>query len=525
MKRSVASFRPSRSSGFRVLITAAEGYPALERAFLDAQTEIWACFRIFDPMTALRSAEARRIGRTWFDLIVATLRSGVRIRLAISDFDPIARPELHRLTWRSMRILCAARECAGSGADLDVVAAMHSARTGLVPRMLTWPLVRRHLVRHAKWLNGLREEARRNALAEMPGLSARLCRADDGTLRAPHWPPPALFPATHHQKIAVFDRRLVCIGGLDLNERRYDTPAHDRAGPDTWQDVQLMLDGPAAREAQTHVERFISLTAGTTRPETTRHLVRTISAPRPGLLHFGPRPVCTEILDRHIALARQSSRLIYLETQYLRDRDFARQLAKVAREKPALCLIVMLPAAPDDLAFDNSDDIDTRLGEWLQSRSLRILRRAFGNRMFVGAPARPCRFEPARDGEHERASLCGAPLVYIHSKVSIFDERAAIVSSANLNGRSLRWDTEAGIVLRNGAQVRELRRRILSHWLPRDAGEEFFDPTRAMAAWRALALENARRQPEDRRGFVLPFDLKATERWAAPVPVLPDEMV
>ncbi len=45
---------------------------------------------------------------------------------------------------------------------------------------------------------------------------------------------------------------------------------------------------------------------------------------------------------------------------------------------------------------------------------------------------------------HDRDRLGGAPMIYVHAKVSIFDRSAAIVSSANLNGRSLRWDTEAG---------------------------------------------------------------------------------
>ena len=88
-----------------VLLTASEAYPAFERAVLEARTEIWGSFRIFDPLTRLRSPEARRVGDTWFDLLADALRRGVAIHLVLADFDPVARPSLHRGTWSSLRRL------------------------------------------------------------------------------------------------------------------------------------------------------------------------------------------------------------------------------------------------------------------------------------------------------------------------------------------------------------------------------------------------------------------------------------
>ncbi|MFO7758707.1 MAG: hypothetical protein R6V26_09565 [Roseovarius sp.] len=54
---------------FHPLVTAAEAYPVFEQCVLNAGTEIRMSFRIFDLRTRLRSAEAREIGETWFDLI------------------------------------------------------------------------------------------------------------------------------------------------------------------------------------------------------------------------------------------------------------------------------------------------------------------------------------------------------------------------------------------------------------------------------------------------------------------------
>ncbi|MFD2854425.1 hypothetical protein ACFSZS_06030 [Seohaeicola zhoushanensis] len=46
-----------------------------------------------------------------------------------------------------------------------------------------------------------------------------------------------------------------------------------------------------------------------------------------------------------------------------------------------------------------------------------------------------------------------------------------------------------------------------------------------MQEWRRLALENARKPPDQRKGFILPYDIAAAEKDAASVPIMPDEMV
>ncbi len=536
-----------------ILLTASEAYPAFERAVLEAQTEIWASFRIFDPATRLRTPEARAVGDTWFDLVAHTLRRGVTIHLAIADFDPIAKPSLHRGTWASLRKLWAAAEAAGpKAAPLRAVAALHPAVTGFLPRAVCWPQATFCVSRTARWLNAQDPERRRAALRDMPGLADFLRVARDGTVRPRRWGMPRLHPATHHQKLAVFDRRRLYIGGLDLDERRWDTPEHDRPGEETWQDLQLLVEGPVAAEAQAHLETFLDVTAGRTEPPPQRRLLRTLSRPRPWALGgFGPEPVTHEILDAHEMLAARARRLIYLESQFFRDTRLARRLARAGTENPELSVILILPAAPEEVAFGRAWGIDTRYGEFLQARCLRILDEAFGPRLFVGGAAQP-RGRPrwrsglpaqsgpeGKDGPEEfsgedspevgtegagRRLLKGASLVYIHAKVSIFDD-AAIVSSANLNGRSMRWDTEAGVYLTDPQDVRRLRERVMLHWLPPDPDPRYLDPDRAVATWRLLALRNARLPPDRREGFILPNDIEAAERLGRAVPGVPESMV
>ncbi|TCP43070.1 phospholipase D family protein [Rhodovulum marinum] len=504
---------------FRVLLTAAEAYPALERCFLEAERSISAGFRLFDPATRLRSAEAREIGVDWFDLVVHTLRRGLYLRLVISDFDPIGAVDLHRSCWSAHRRLIAAGELAGAG-RLEVISAMHHAEAGLGPRLAFAPVAFGRLRGVVRRVNALPPARRAHFAKTAPGL-ALITRVQGGRLvhRARL---PRLFPATHHQKMAVFDEHRLYIGGLDLNERRYDTPRHRRPPDATWHDVQVIAEGPVVRAAQTHLDGFLACVAGTEPPAPpAAGFLRTLSRrPRNAPFRLAPEPLIAEIEQAHLAGVAAANRLIYLETQFFRHLPLARALARRARACPDLRLILVLPAAPEDVAFDDSAGTDSRFGAFLQTRCLDRLRRAFGPRILVLSPVQP------RPGDSEgRDSLRAAPLVYVHSKVSIFDDCRAIVSSANLNGRSLRWDTEAGLEFRAAGHVAELRRRVMGHWLPPDAAPADLDPATAFDRWKALADRNSRLPPRDRRGFLVLHDLDPARDLGRPVPGLPDEMV
>ena len=121
---------------FDVLLTAQEAYPALEAEFMRAQRDIIAGFRVFDPWTTLRSDEARRIGKTWFDLIAATLDRGVRIEMILSDFDPVVRPSMHAYAWACLRGLIAAGDASDHPELLTARTSMHPARVGILPRLV-----------------------------------------------------------------------------------------------------------------------------------------------------------------------------------------------------------------------------------------------------------------------------------------------------------------------------------------------------------------------------------------------------
>ena len=505
----------------RLLMTAEEAFPALERAFLEAEREIWASFRVFDLETKLRSDEARAVGDTWFDLVVHVLNKGVSVHVALADFDPILKTKLHTASWKARRAFIGAAEVAGPGADLDVLNATHSARVGLLPRLLLWPALIRNLNRRAGRLNALAAEDRARELECSPGLVRWLRFAPGGTLVARKWPPPPLVPGTHHHKIAVFDRSLLYIGGLDLDERRYDDKGHDRRREQTWHDVQLTCRGSIAEEGQRHLETFLQVCNDRTEPPTTGRLLRTLSRRRRIQFPFlGPRPLVDELARAHLRMIGEARDLIYLETQFFRDRRIAGALARAGKRRSDLGLILILPGAPEDVAFDGAMSSDARFGEYLQARCVDEVAEAFGSRAAICSPVRPERISASG-----RDTLCGSPIVYVHAKVGLFDDDRAIVSSANLNGRSLSWDTEAGLALDRPEHVARLRNRAFRHWLGEDADSAFFDLSAASGHWRARARSNAERPPERRQGFLVPYDPEPARAFGRPLPGMPHAMV
>ncbi|OAN79579.1 hypothetical protein A8B78_11850 [Jannaschia sp. EhC01] len=506
----------------RVLITAAEVFPEMERAFLEAEVEVWASYRVFDLWTKLRSDEAREIGTTWFDLIVHTLRRGVAIHMALSDFDPVMAPALHHDAWRSMRAFLAAREVAGPKARLHLTAATHPARIGRPQRLLFWPWVRRRLVETVEDLNDMDAGTRAKRLAAMPGLRRHLDGAHDGPVRAKKWPPADLLPVTHHQKIAVFDRKRLCVGGLDLNERRYDDPTHSRRRDETWHDVQVMIDGGTeVAEAQAHLETFLRVTDGQIDPPPAQRLLSTLSRKRKMTTPFiGPRPIRRSLKDVHHARIKSAKRLIYLETQFFRDTALSKALCQAAHDNPELGLIMILPAAPEDVAFDGATSSDARFGEYLQARAIDRVAKAFGDRAVFCSPVRPVAHDTGG-----RDCFAGSPIIYVHAKVSIFDTDRAVVSSANLNGRSMNWDTEAGVELVEAGTVMRLRKRVFCHWLQEKPDNVFMSPDTAVAAWRKRAEQNLAAAPDARKGFIVPYDPTPARNFGRAAPGMPEALV
>ncbi len=489
-----------------ILLTAGEAYPAFERIVRAARDEVVISMRIFDVATRLFGETD--LGETWADLIAAKLAEGVRFDITIADFDPVARPAMHQYSWD-----CRARLKEAAKANPENLTArvlLHPARVSWIHRLSLRPVSKAKLVEECERLNDLPKADRDAQLELMPGFCKLVVRGK--TLRPKRWPPPPLVPATHHQKLAVVDGEVLYIGGLDLNPRRYDTTNHDRSADDTWHDVQVIVRDERAQSALVHLREFARSCAGA-KPKATPGVLRTLSCRDNSFARpLSPKEVLTELEDAHVAMIQNAREFIYIETQFLRSSVIADALVDAAQN--GIEVILLLPSAPEEIAFDQSRSLDSRYGEKLQADALDRLRKAYGERLFVGSPARPV----AADGD--RDTLYGAEIIYIHAKVMIADGTSALVSSANLNGRSMRWDTEAGVTL-NDVESTELWQRSIAHWFRGAAPGKM---TRA-SEWTQAAHENQQKPPQERPHFVLPHDNKPARETGVGIPGFPEELV
>ncbi|MBT54399.1 MAG: phosphatidylserine synthase [Mameliella sp.] len=490
------------ASDFEVMITADEAWPVFERAILRAQDRITAGFRIFDMSTRLRSAEARAVGDDWFDLLAHAVRRGVHLDLTVSDFDPVMRTGLHALCWRTVRQGIALSEVTGAGPDrLQVRAHLHPAQAGMMPWIAFLPAVLRK-----RW-DGLRQTTPVQRRFQAVGLNRNAL--------------PRLNTVSHHQKVAVIDDDWLYIGGLDLNERRYDTPDHARPARQTWSDVQVIVRGPEARAARRHLETMREVTSGRMPPPDCPGLKRTLSAPRRlQLPYLSPRTLVSEIEEAHLQAFQQARHLIHIETQFLRSSRIAEGLAKAAQQNRELTAVLILPALPEDVAFDSSDSIDARYGLGLRQRAVATLRDGFSQRLTIATPVRPVL--AARETSE---TLAGSPLIHVHNKVLIRDDTYALIGSANLNGRSMHWDTELALDITDPARVATARKRLLSHWWHASLPPEAMAPETLQPCWDAEIRRNGVVLPENRKGFLVPFDPERGADLAQTLPGVTEDIV
>lgn len=488
------------------LITASEGYPALERLVHAAQSEILMSFRIFDPETRIRAPELRDAGlETWADLLANVTERGVVLRVLLADFDPLFTADLHRMAWRSARHI----ETHVNG-DSSVLCAPHGQRAGPLWRLLMQGKIKSAL-----------DNLRQRDPAELTPVEQAILRGST-----------VLRPVTIHQKFAVADGKNSVIGGLDINERRYDTKAHDRPADETWHDVSMHVENEGfGRALRSHFadawnaaiecgaralgREAAPIDAPPSDQPTTPALVRTISAPCQGLGRLSPENRVAEHESTLINAFSEAQDSIYIETQFLRHKPIADALVAAGERKADLSLIVIMPPFAERVLFNSDFSWDAKHAHALQVRALTRIREAFGDRVALIAPGRPV----PSDGEGP--ALHEAEPIYVHSKVTVIDDAFGLVGSANLNGRSLRWDTEASVLFRDPDAVQKLRKQLARKWLWDDLdGKDIY----RAATWREMALNNAGTPPAERTGFILPYPLDKVRRFSRTIPLLPDDM-
>lgn len=533
-------------------------FPALEERVLDAERGVWLSFRIFDPETKTRSDRAKALGLTdWSALIRHTVQRGVEVRILLADFEPVLADYLHAGSWHTYRCIRAVVEKLDEDQRplLQLIVIQHEGEIGWALRQLLRPFLRRRIRRIVAKLisRGTHDDG---GVDTRPGLWRHLAWEKDHATGWKAAPPPRLWPATYHQKFVVIDQRSAIIGGLDLDERRWDDRRHRQRANQNWHDISALIEGPAVGDAARHFARLWNgelpryretveeWTGGAGRAlmldplddipspsddypavgGATVQIARTLSRRNGSPFAFGPSYFVRELKAAHRNVIRSAKRLLYIEAQFFRSKAAADWVEEALRRSPELEVIILIANVPEEIAFEGqTDNLAHRHGEHLQARALgRLMRKAGSKRIGLFTLAKHEAVSRS-DGQFEetRGTAYGSAVIHIHAKLVIADDDVCLMSSANINGRSFEWDTELGFIWQeSGDTIPEFRRRLWWQLFGGALPEEM-----NLAGWRKVAQLNSTALPEERAGFVVPYQLGRARRFARPYWFIPDDLV
>lgn len=156
----------------------------------------------------------------------------------------------------------------------------------------------------------------------------------------------------------------------------------------------------------------------------------------------------------HLAIDR-AQRFVYLEDQYLVDEEIARHLAAAMPRLDALIAVI-----------SRSDEVSRELFQVWDRR-----------RRFL-----------AHLAPHAAKVAVVTSRQYVHAKTWVFDDEIALVSSANVNRRSMSHDSEAGVAfgdLTGPGEVRRMRERLWALHLAESAPSVSAPPELSLAIWKS----------------------------------------
>ncbi|WP_062472749.1 MULTISPECIES: phospholipase D-like domain-containing protein [unclassified Rhizobium] len=251
--------------------------------------------------------------------------------------------------------------------------------------------------------------------------------------------------SAHHMKLLIIDDAVAFCGGIDMTVGRWDTTDHlekdkRRRSPlgfaqDPWHDATTCFSGKAAAAlAELARSRWLEATGETLAP------VESGSNPWPDdlavdfrnidlgiartLPEYDRRRQVVEIETATLAIIAAARKTLYIESQYFASRRIADALADRLAEPEGPEVVVINPQGANG---------------WLEAQ--------------VMDSARIRLMKHVRDADRfDRFRLlypvndAGTP-IYVHAKIMIADDRILKLGSANLNNRSMGYDTECDVLI------------------------------------------------------------------------------
>jgi phosphatidylserine/phosphatidylglycerophosphate/cardiolipin synthase-like enzyme/uncharacterized membrane protein YdjX (TVP38/TMEM64 family) len=274
---------------------------------------------------------------------------------------------------------------------------------------------------------------------------------------------------SHHQKIVVIDDKLAFAGGLDLTNKRWDSPRHEPNDPrrtfeeepyPPFHDAMIAVDGEAAHElckiaykrwerATGHAIKPVKGVRGDPWPDEQRIDIRdvqvAVACTQPKVNgDEGMTFIETLYLDM-IAAAKD---YIYIENQYFTSEKIGEALEKRLGDPdgPEIVLVTRLLS---------HGWLEEHTMHVLRTRLVRALREADTHGKFHA-------FYPHVEG------LCEGTCLDLHSKVMIVDDQWMRIGSSNISNRSMGVDTECDVTVEAAGDakvvgaIRAFRDRLLA---------------------------------------------------------------
>ena len=278
------------------------------------------------------------------------------------------------------------------------------------------------------------------------------------------------FGACHHQKMIVIDDQIAFCGGGDIGPDRWDTTAHldddprrektrrDHKDFDSRHEVMGLVDGDAAvMLAEVFRERWKRATGEEVpvSPETSSPAWPdcvtpdfediAVGAPRT-YAAWRNQPAVRQVETLHTRAIRKATRLIYMENQYFTSPLIAEALATRLRE-PEGPEVVLISTQHSPSYFDQATMDKTRFDFISHLRT-------------ADAHGRFRMFSPV--------TTLGRTII-VHAKMTIIDDALLRIGSANINNRSMGFDSECDLVLEaltpaHRSRIADLRIGLVAHW-------------------------------------------------------------
>ncbi|MDE8654544.1 phospholipase D-like domain-containing protein [Novosphingobium album (ex Liu et al. 2023)] len=251
---------------------------------------------------------------------------------------------------------------------------------------------------------------------------------------------------SHHQKIVVIDDKLAACGGIDMTSDRWDTREHIHHDPrrkrptgsryDPWHDATMLMEGDVAQAlAELGRERWQAAGGRDVPPcrpqaespwparlEAEFHNVE-IGIARTRAKYGDYDQIC-EVEALFVEQIARARKFVYAETQYFASRRIAE----------AICERLVEPDPPEFLLI-NAFTADG----WLSQVAMDSARVQLVNAVRqVDHAGRLRIYVPYTSG--------GTP-IYVHAKITIFDDEIVRVGSANMNNRSMGLDSECDVFI------------------------------------------------------------------------------